>query len=161
MEPYRPSKLHCPMCGVVNSVEYLRDANSTANIVKDTGTVKGRGVFAGRAYLKDQVIEISPVIVIEAEYEALPKPIFERIYDWKSIGKIPTSALALGHGSLFNHADSANMQFNLDYRKKQISYIAARDIKAGEELTINYNSENGEPEWPDNNWFDRTGIKPV
>ncbi len=133
------------------------------NIIADTGTIKGRGVFAGQAYREGDVVEISPVILIEAEYDDLPRAILERVFDWEARyeTEMPLSALALGHGSLFNHADKANMRSEFEVDKDQITFIAVRDIDIGEELTINYNAADGEPEWHDNNWFDCMGINPI
>lgn len=129
------------------------------NYIKNTRTAKGRGVYAGRQYHKGEVIEISPVVAFQAKYSSLPLNIYRILYDWEGTGKIPTSAIALGHGSLFNHDNPANMRFKVQYKKKQITYIAVRDIALDEELTINYNSENGESEWPHDTWFDEMGIK--
>lgn len=131
------------------------------NFVKDTGTIKGRGVFAGRRYRTGDVVDVSSVVVFEGEYETLPLPIHQLIYDWVGREDVETSALALGHGSLFNHANPANMRFRADYKNRQITYMAARPIKKGEELTINYNHEDGEPVSSEDSWFDDFGFKPI
>ena len=131
------------------------------NIVRDTGTVKGRGVYACGRYRKDEVVEVSPVIVFEGEYDLLPLEILQVIYDWDGREGVTTSALALGHGSLFNHANPANMRCDYQCDKKQIVFIAAQDIAQGEELSINYNTENGEPVSTEDTWFDEMNIKPI
>jgi hypothetical protein len=42
-----------------------------------------------------------------------------------------------------------------------LSFIAVRDIHAGEELTINYNAIGGDATWHDDNWFDHMKITPI
>lgn len=158
MERARPRKIHCPHCGEFNKTIY--DELPHMNIVKDTKTVKGRGVFAHRGYRENDVVEVSPVVVTLGRMQDLPPSIAVRAFDWADVESEPSTAFALGHGSLFNHSDSANMRYESQYDKNQITFTAVRDIAVGEELTINYNS-NGEPTWHDSNWFIRTGIKPI
>jgi len=158
-EYYHPRNLRCPHCSEANTIQY--DQLPPGNVVKDTGTVKGRGVYAGRRYRKDEVVEISPVIVFEAEYDTLPNSINCVIYDWDGREDVTTNALALGHGSLFNHANPANMRCDYQCDKKQIVYVAVDDIAKDEELTINYNSEHGEPVSTEDTWFEEMKIKPI
>ncbi|KAF7985528.1 hypothetical protein HWV62_3759 [Athelia sp. TMB] len=47
-------------------------------------------------------------------------------------------ALALGLGSLFNHADTPNVAFTLDTRTDSIRYTVMRHVEDGDELTIFY-----------------------
>lgn len=50
-----------------------------------------------------------------------------------------TQAVALGLGSLFNHSSlQQNVGWSRDVNGQCIVYKALRDIKAGEELCINY-----------------------
>ena len=50
-----------------------------------------------------------------------------------------TQAVALGLGSLFNHSTlEQNVAWSKDLASQCIIYRALRDIKAGEELCINY-----------------------
>jgi SET domain-containing protein len=48
------------------------------------------------------------------------------------------AAVALGNGSLLNHSDKANSDFEFDYKKKMLLIRAIRSISPGEEVTINY-----------------------
>jgi SET domain-containing protein len=58
-------------------------------------------------------------------------------------------AVALGYGSLYNHSYEPNAKY---IRKKdKILFQAIKDIKSGEEITINY---NGNPKSQDKVWFD-------
>lgn len=49
--------------------------------VKDTGTSKGRGVFAARAFKDKEVIEICPVVLIRMPFDSLSDEIKKRIGD--------------------------------------------------------------------------------
>ena len=60
-------------------------------------------------------------------------------------------AIALGFGSIYNHAVHANADFILDFENNTIDIVAIRDIAAGEEITINYHGETGNDE---KLWFD-------
>lgn len=46
--------------------------------------------------------------------------------------------LALSAGSLFNHSRSPNVDYRLDVANARITFTAARDVEAGEELCISY-----------------------
>ncbi|KAL0027667.1 hypothetical protein WJX79_006823 [Trebouxia sp. C0005] len=60
-----------------------------------------------------------------------------------------TMLLALGVGSLFNHARKPNLDYRIDDNQPVIRYFAARNIMAEEELTIFYG---------DKLWFEDTSI---
>jgi len=49
--------------------------------------------------------------------------------------------MALGLGSLHNHSYHANTIFERDFDGQLIVFKAAKPIRQGEELTINYNGE--------------------
>ena len=55
--------------------------------------------------------------------------------------------LALGVGSLFNHARKPNLDYRIDSNQAVIRYFSARNIMAEEELTIFYG---------DKLWFEDT-----
>jgi hypothetical protein len=42
-----------------------------------------------------------------------------------------------------------------------LRFIAVRDIRTDEELTVNYNGLGGVAEWPTEHWFDRMSTKPI
>ncbi len=48
------------------------------------------------------------------------------------------AAIALGLGSLYNHHEEANADFELDYEFNQIRFAALRTIQSGEEITTDY-----------------------
>jgi SET domain-containing protein len=127
------------------------------NIIKDTGTAKGRGVFAARSYVEGEVVEEAPVIPLAAPFRQIPRELQLIVFLWKD-GKV---ALSLGYGSLYNHNNPANLLYEADFDNNVIRYVAYRDIAADEELTINYNSDGGVAEWHDDNWFEKNRIKRI
>ncbi len=132
--------------------------------VKDTGTAKGRGVFAGRAFGAGEVVEVAPVLLFAMkDFVGVPKPIKHVIFNWNWLvgQKDDRQAIALGYGSLYNHANPANLRYEADADLPAMRFIAVRDIAEGEELTINYNAHGGGHEWPDNNWFERMKVRLV
>jgi uncharacterized protein len=133
--------------------------HSTAIELRHTGTVRGRGVFARRGFARGELIETVPVLVIKCDFDDLPEAVKTYVFDWETLARVPrTHALALGYGSMYNHSNPANLRYEADAREHQLRFIAAREIRAGEELTINYNAEGGAAECADNNWFERHDI---
>lgn len=133
--------------------------------VKDTGTQKGKGVFAARAFSGGETVEIAPVLLFNMHYNSIPKAIKNYIFDWEMLANKPrTHALALGYGSFYNHNNPANLRYEADAENELIRFIAVRDIDVDEELTINYSAEGGAPvsnEENDNGWFEDHKIKPI
>ena len=130
--------------------------------VKDTGTPKGRGVFAARPFRAGEVVEVCPVILFKKPYEVLHKELKTIVFHWPvPEGAAATQALALGYGSLYNHANPSNLRYEVDRDARLLRYIAAREIAADEELTINYNADGGAPVSDEDWWFEEKGIELV
>ncbi|MBI1314802.1 SET domain-containing protein-lysine N-methyltransferase [bacterium] len=106
---------------------------------------KGRGVFARRPIAEGDEIERAPVLLV-ADDCLYGTPLADYAFEW-SKGKV---ALALGYGSLYNHSYQPNAQYFYGGPQVKVFY-AIRDIAAGEEITINYNSE---PTDQSPVWFD-------
>jgi SET domain-containing protein len=133
-----------------------------AAYIQDTKTAKGRGVFAARAYISGEVVEVCPVLVLRKSLLFFPKEIKTYVFDWATLAQVPkTEAIALGYGSMYNHDNPANMRYEADRELSLLRFIAVRAINEGEELTINYNACGGGAEWDNNNWFDRANIKVI
>ena len=130
--------------------------------VRDTGSTKGRGVFAARPFGAGEVVEECHVLVIRKSYEALHKELKTFAFYWESPGsKAAAQALALGYGSLYNHANPANMRYEADGEALLMRFVAVREISADEELTINYNADGGGAESGEDWWFEEKGIEVV
>lgn len=139
--------------------------------VKDTGTRKGRGVFAARPFRPGEVVEVSPVILIPNPKSLVSPPPqikvdFRRgmkllLFNWSGLTRTSGRALALGYGSLYNSANPANLRYEADVKLPALRFIAHRDIDADEELTINYSASGGGVESPDYHWFTEMEIEPI
>lgn len=102
----------------------------------------GYGVFAGRRYSKGDHVERCLSLNVDEDAGGLENYLFD-IEDVKK-----KSMLLLGNGSIFNHSERANLDYEMA-TKRIVAFVASRDVEKGEELTINY----GE------NWFEERGIK--
>ena len=132
--------------------------------IEDTGTEKGRGVFAARSLVSGEIVEVCPVILFQIPFFSLPEQLKTLVFNWGVLAGIPnteTHALALGYGSMYNSDNPANLRYEADQQGSLLRFIAVRQIAEGEELTVNYNAVGGGAEWHDDNWFDRMKIKPV
>lgn len=128
--------------------------------VKDTGTARGRGVFAARAFGPGEVVEVCPVVLFRKEYKVLHRELKTIVFHWEvPEGEAATQALALGYGSLYNHANPSNMRYETDAEALVMRFITEREVAAGEELTINYNADGGASVSEDEWWFEEKGIK--
>ena len=101
---------------------------------------KGRSVYAGADISKGSIIEICPVIILSNDDTlTIHKTLLHDYYFiWEE--KKNTSAIALGYGSLYNHCDMPNADFELVYGDNEIHFMAINDIEAGTEICINYMS---------------------
>ena len=102
---------------------------------------RGRGVFTKEKIKANSVIEESPVIVVSAKDRAnIDKTLLhDYIFAWGD--KEDECCMALGLVSLYNHSYTSNCEYFMDFQKETIQVKSVREIKAGEELTINYNGD--------------------
>ncbi len=111
-------------------------------------TRHGRGVFAARAFEAGELIEVCPVLVLPAgEQGTSDTVLWDHAYEWADGG----GAIALGFGSLYNHAWEANARYEHDYDAGLIRVYAVVPIAEGEEVTINY---TGTPVGTGDLWFE-------
>jgi|SRR6185437_5555332 len=118
--------------------------------IKRTET-RGKGVFTNENINADKIIEESPVIVMSAEDRVnLDKTLLhDYIFAWGD--KKDKCCVALGFVSMYNHSYQSNCEYFMDFEEETIQIKTVKNIKAGEELTINYNGN-----WNDKKkiWFD-------
>lgn len=111
---------------------------------------KGRGVRAKTALQEGLCIERSAVIVMDAEArKRLDQTLLhDYIFEWPALEE-GACCVALGYLSLYNHALPSNCEYVMDYESATMSIYTMRAIKAGEELSINYNGDfdNESPVW--------------
>lgn len=98
-----------------------------------------RGVFATRDIKKGELIHEAPVIpYLNEEHEFIEKTILaDYVYEYG----INHTAIILGYGMLFNHSYEPNATYDINFPNHTFDYYAYKDIKAGEEILINYNGE--------------------
>ncbi len=106
-----------------------------------------RGVFATVDIAKGELIHEAPV---------LPYPNEQHVFIEKTLlgdyvfeyGKNHT-AILLGYGMLFNHSYTPNATYDINFKNHTFEFYAYKDIKAGEEILINYNGDvdDNEPLW--------------
>ncbi len=108
--------------------------------IKNTDT-KGRGVFTRMAITVDTVIEIAPVIVMSKEDRIhIDKTLLhDYIFEWGT--QKDKCCMALGYVPMYNHSYKSNCEYFMDFEKDIIAVKTVRNIKKGEELTINYNGD--------------------
>ncbi len=129
--------------------------------VKDTGTSRGRGAYALRAYTNGETVELCPVILFSGSFASVPAEVRQILFNWGVLAGTPAMhCLALGYGSMYNHENPANMRYEADVRARGLRFVAVRDIVEGEELTVNYNAIGGGHESATDNWFSGHGIAP-
>lgn len=114
-----------------------------------------RGVFAKVSIKKDETIERCPVLILpNKDYLIIKKTILRNYYFmW---GK-NTAAICFGFGSLYNHSYKPNATYRKNIKKKEIEFVAIKDIKKDEEITVNYNY--GKPDDKKTLWI--KDIKPA
>ncbi len=98
----------------------------------------GRGVASIHHIPTESIIESCPVIMLSsADTQVIHST---RLHDyyflWDTDQK--TSAIALGYGSLYNHSESPNADYVLNDETQEIQFFAIKDIEAGDQILINY-----------------------
>ena len=111
----------------------------------------GRGVFTISDIPKNSIIEVCPVIIVPPKDMELLKQtvLYNYYFIWGEDEK--SGAIALGLGSVYNHAYHPNARYFVDFEHATIEIHTIQDIRAGEEIFISY---NGDPEDQSTVWFE-------
>src|ERR1700753_1755353 len=101
---------------------------------------KGRGVFTRKAIKAETIIETAPVIIMNADDRKLLDQtlLHDYIFEWQPDGA-DMCCMALGWVPMYNHSYRSNCEYAMNYDDNTMFIQTVRNIKAGEELTINYN----------------------
>ncbi len=113
---------------------------------------RGRGVFTGEHLPAGKLIEYSPVIVMSRQERLLldQTVLHDYLFLW---GVDETQCcVALGYVSMYNHDYLSNAEYEMDFSTRHISIRTVREIKKGEEISINYNGTWNDPKPV---WFDQ------
>jgi hypothetical protein len=104
----------------------------------------GRGVFALRRFEVDDLIEACPVVFVPLDdvHAACTTVLGHYVYEWDD-----GVAMALGFGSLYNHARQPNARYERDTEPEVLRVVAARTIEPGEEVLIDYTGGGAQPLW--------------
>lgn len=100
----------------------------------------GRGVFANTDLVKGEIVNATHLVKLSpGDSHFIEKTTLQYYtYDCPN-GFTGDSYLALGIGSLFNNDSySANVGYEIDTDQQLIIFKATQDIKAGDQLLINY-----------------------
>ena len=110
----------------------------------------GRGVFTSEDIAAGTLVEIAPVIVMNKEERILLDKtlLHDYIFEWGD--QKDHCCMALGYVPIYNHSYQSNCEYEMDFKQQQINIKTVRQVKAGEELFINYNGD-----WDDSRplWF--------
>ena len=110
----------------------------------------GRGVFTSEDIAAGTLVEIAPVIVMSKEERILLDNtiLHDYIFEWGD--QKDHCCMALGYVPIYNHSYQSNCEYEMDFEQQQINIKTVRQVKAGEELFINYNGD-----WDDSRplWF--------
>ncbi len=123
---------------------------------KPSGPKMGRGIFALIDIAEGEIIETSPVTVISKaetdlfdknEQTGIESVIDQYLLLWQE--GVKGQEYCMGHGYLmmYNHSENPTAVQKHDFAFKTISMIAARDIKAGEEITFDYGFDEVDKPW--------------
>ncbi|GIN63464.1 SET domain-containing protein-lysine N-methyltransferase [Robertmurraya siralis] len=109
-----------------------------------------RGVFATRDIKKGTLLHEAPVISYpNDQHEHIEKTI---LADYAFEYGKNHSAILLGYGMLFNHSYEPNAIYEINFENHTFEFYAFKDIKAGDEILINY---NGDVDDKERLWFDQ------
>lgn len=124
--------------------------NTITKIQVRTFPNKGRGIFAIKDIKEGEIIEIAPVLTFSEEESALimETKLVNYCFSW---GDGRNSAIALGFGSIYNHSDTPSAFYQKREHRDDMVFMALRDIKSGEEITVHYGEH----------WWEKRGENPV
>ena len=123
---------------------------SNPNVVIARSDVHGYGVFAKKDLQEGDMIAQSPYFVLYEEELDLDNEdsdgiLGRYVHPIDEVEEVEGEWLVgLGMASLYNHSADANIQWDLDYYNEVMVHYAISDIKAGEELFLDYGFAEGE-----------------
>jgi SET domain-containing protein len=127
----------------------LPKARSQAKLYVAAVGAAGRGVFCAAPLARGQLIEVCPVILMPRREDPHLKRTTLRDYYFEFSAR--HFCVALGLGSLYNHAYDPNAFYESHEASRTLRFYARRAIAAGTEITVNY---LGDPTETGALWFE-------
>ena len=115
----------------------------------------GRGVYARCDIKKNEFIEKCPIIEVPEHDVANLNGSMLVTYFYYFGKKKDRLLVALGFGSIYNHTYEPNAVYKIKATEGTIDFIALKDIKKDDEITVNYNFGNPKDRSP--LWFEVSG----
>lgn len=110
--------------------EFVPFVDSRLEVRWDEGF--GHGVFAKDAIPGNTFVEVSPVVVFDPK-DLTGGELMNYVAAWGD-----KMAVGLGWTMVYNHGDQNNCEFSVNHHDGLMAIITARDIRVGEQLTVNY-----------------------
>lgn len=130
------------LISAINYMQYINNNQKNFGVTNNyisKSKIGGRGVFAGKKYIKGEIVEISPAVIdnLAAFNRGILK---DYIFGYKDSKYI----LGFGYASLYSHGDNPNLTYIFredDDKNIFILFLAKKNINKDEELFINYGSD--------------------
>jgi len=105
--------------------------------------VHGVGIFAKKAIKMNEVLEENHYIILKGDWHKLPSLMQEYIFGWTKelTDSKSKAALVFGNGPLYNSSPDPNADWHTNVKRNRFIYFAIKNIKAGEEILIDYGEE--------------------
>jgi SET domain-containing protein len=125
-------------------VEVVATSVRTEHLEVAPSRLGGRGVFARRRFEPDELIEACPVVLVPSEEATAvcTTVLGHYVYEWDD-----GVAVALGFGSLYNHAAVPNARYERDADPDILRVVASQPIDAGDEVLIDYTGGGAQELW--------------
>ena len=103
--------------------------------------IHGWGVFTNLEIKTGEIVE---ECVIPYDLIPINSSVFSKYrYVWPSRKNYSHWCIALGFGSIYNHSkEKMNINWEIDEKQRIMIFTAVKDIKVGEELLFNYDSND-------------------
>jgi len=112
-------------------------ANSKVSSPKNKKFTPGKGVFASEEIKKGEIIEVTPILVLDfSDFVDTKWNLLFEYYFWLDDFVV----LALGYGSMYNHSENPNCEYKINKEDKTMAFTALKDISKDEEILFNYSS---------------------
>ena len=108
------------------------------NIYVAISPIHGRGVFAQKHIKPGALIEQCPVIKMKLQEMTVRKHMLLNYYAFMIDEQQEYTGIALGYGSLYNHATNCNAMYYYNKEKELMVFEATQPIAPHQEITINY-----------------------